>query len=111
MSTRSDVFITIRKDDWVEFAKNHKDNPFVKDVEIKSYETTDIVNVYWESVKWWSFTDTYVKEIEDYIKEVSCLVSILDDDRAFSQTDYIKNDEELSEFWNYSPQLMLNVDF
>lgn len=46
MSTRSDVFITIRKEDWEKFAKLHKENPFVKDVEIKSYKNTDIVNVY-----------------------------------------------------------------
>lgn len=110
MAKTSDVVLTVFQYDWDEFANKHKYNPFVKSATIKAYIGTDIINVRWDFVKWYT-KDTYIDEIIDYFNEHSYIITTLDDDNSIYQEDHVANDEDLSDFWDYAPQIKLVTEF
>ena len=106
MSKVSDVVITCFKVEWEVFADIHKYNPFIKCAKITEYPAIDIINVSWECVKWYT-KDKYTDEIYDFMNNHSCLLTTLDEDNTLYQEDYIKSDDDVSDFWDYAPQVKL----
>lgn len=108
MAKHSDVVLTVYKNDWEEFVKAHKDNVFAKCAKITEYPTTDIINVSWDFVKWYT-KDDYIDEILIYFNEHDYMITTLDGDNTLHQEEYVKDDDALSEFWDYAPQVKLVV--
>lgn len=106
MSKVSDVVFTVYNDEWEDFAKNHTYNPFVKCAKVTKYPTTNLVNVSWDFVKWYT-KDEFIDEIIDYFNERDYLLTTLDEDNTLYQQDHVKSDDDVSEFWDYAPQVKL----
>lgn len=106
MAERSDVVLTVYKEDWYNFVEAHKDNLFAKSAKVTEYPTTNIINVSWEFVKWYT-KDDYVDEILNYFSEHDYLITTLDEYNTIYQEDRVHNDDMLSDFWDYAPQVKL----
>lgn len=110
MAKTSDVVLTVPLSDWDEFKKDHRYNPYVQCATIKVYVGTDIVNVKWDFVKWFT-KDKYIDEILDFFTKRSYLITALNEDNSVYQEDHVQDDEDLSDFWDYAPQVKLITDF
>ena len=108
MAKHSDVVLTVYKENWEEFVKTHKDNIFARCAKVTEYSTTNIINVSWDFVKWYTKNDC-IDEILTYFDEHDSIVTTLDEDNTLHQEDCIKDDDALSEFWDYAPQVKLVV--
>ena len=108
MATVSDVVFTVHGYDWAEFAENNMDNPYVKGAKVISYARTDLVNVMFEDVKWYT-KDDYIDEIIVYFNDHDFLLTTLDEDNTVFQQDHVSDDNMISEFWDYAPQVKLIV--
>ena len=108
MATVSDVVFTVHGYDWAEFAENNMDNPYVKGAKVTSYARTDLVNVMFEDVKWYT-KDDYIDEIIVYFNDHDFLLTTLDEDNTVFQQDHVSDDNMISEFWDYAPQVKLIV--
>lgn len=108
MATVSDVVFTVHGYDWAEFAENNMDNPYVKSAKVTSYARTDLVNVMFEGVKWYT-KDEYIDAIYIFFEDKDYLFTSLDEDNSINQTDHVHSDDDISEFWDYAPQVKLIV--
>ena len=108
MAKISDVVITCYKKEWEAFACDNAYNPFVKCAKISEYPSTDLVNVSWEFIKWYT-KDEFIDEIIDYFNNHDFLLTTLDDDNNVFQQDHVSDDSMISEFWDYAPQVKLVV--
>jgi len=108
MAIVSDVVFTVHGYDWAEFAENNMDNPYVKGAKVTSYARTDLVNVMFEGVKWYT-KDDYIDEIIVYFNDHDFLLTTLDEDNTVFQQDHVSDDNMISEFWDYAPQVKLVV--
>lgn len=104
-----DVVITVNLKDWNDFVSSHAYNPFVKCADIKHYGNTEIINVLWNFVKWYT-KDDYIDEILNYFEEHSYILTTVDDDNYVNQVDGIKYDDDTEScYWDYVHKVKLIV--
>lgn len=110
MAKLSTVIITCYKEDWERFVKDNQFNPYVKCVESKEYPLINIINIRWKWIKFFT-KDDYMDDILNFFADCSYIITILDEDDTINREDNVKSDDEVSDFWDYAPQVELNIDF
>lgn len=109
MSAKHTVVLTCYEKDWTEFVENFVGNEFAEKANERYYENSDIMNVKWEWIDWFSNADA--GDMLDFFTNRSYILTTLDENHGIEQDDNIIDEEEDSVFWDYAPIVDLNINF